>query len=128
MLGGFAEIGAHAFLGGGVAIHQHGRVGESTILSGLSRFSEDIGPFLMGAERNRVVGVNLVGLKRREFAPEVITDLKRLFAELFHKVGGAREKATQLLAKGAAETEAGERFLIFYTRGERNYAKVDRKR
>ena len=65
MLAGHVRIGAFAFVGGGAGFHQFTRVGESAMVGGLARISLDIPPYVMAAERDEVVGLNLVGLKRR---------------------------------------------------------------
>ena len=66
LLGGHVQVGNQAFLGGGAVIHQFCRVGESVMIGGGARISRDVAPFTLATERNAMIGLNLVGLRRRE--------------------------------------------------------------
>lgn len=123
MLGGFVKIGDYAFLGGGAAFHQHVRVGESAMVGGMSRCPQDVPPFTMVAERSELVGLNLVGLKRRGFSRESIRAIKQAFAKLFHEPGNLRARATDLLATALAENDEARRFLVFFTENSRGFAR-----
>src|SRR5579883_414502 len=59
LLAGHVTVGDHAILGGGAVFHQFIRVGEGTIVSGGSRCSLDLPPYVMAAERDEVIGLNL---------------------------------------------------------------------
>ncbi len=115
MLAGHVEVGPHCFLGGGAAIHQHVRAGESVMLSGLSGVGLDVAPYLTCAGRNSVSGFNLVGLKRRGFSREVIGELKRCYREVFGRKGKMPEIAAAALRDGLARTPEARLFLEFFT-------------
>ena len=115
MLAGHVHIGAHCFLGGGAAVHQFVRMGESVMLSGISGVGLDVAPYLMCAERNSIIGFNLVGLKRRGFSRETISDLKNCYREIFYKKGKMPEIAAAALRDGLAKTPEGKKFLEFFT-------------
>ena len=112
LLAGHVQIGDHSFIGGAAAVHQHGRIGESAMVSGLSRASMDMPPFCMMAERNELIGLNLLGLKRRGFSREVIRELKRLYQEVLC-ASSPREAATRLLAGEASWSAQGRQLLEF---------------
>ena len=67
LLGGYVRIGDRAFLGGGTVFHQYTRVGRLVITQGNSGFGKDIPPFVVAAQRNVIVGLNTVGLRRAGF-------------------------------------------------------------
>ncbi|MBN1425759.1 acyl-ACP--UDP-N-acetylglucosamine O-acyltransferase [Candidatus Fermentibacteria bacterium] len=77
-LGGHVEIGDWAIIGGVTPVHQFVRIGAHAMVGGGLRASQDIAPFMMAVdEPMRLVGINSVGLRRRGFASETITALKR---------------------------------------------------
>jgi len=48
------------------------------MLGGLSRVNKDVLPFsLVNGNPGRLIGINSVGLKRRNFKPEVVVALKK---------------------------------------------------
>jgi UDP-N-acetylglucosamine acyltransferase len=123
LLGGHVQIGDFAFIGGGALVHQHCRVGESVMLGGGSRISEDVGPYCLGAERNEVLGLNVVGLKRRGFTRAVLQDIKHAYRRLHGEGGNLRTAAASLLEQKAYSSEEAHRFLEFFTGGTRRFAR-----
>ncbi len=126
MLAGHVQVGAFTFVGGGAGVHQFARIGESAMISGLSRISRDLAPFTITAERDEVSGLNLVGLKRRGFSREVICELKTAFRAVYFGVGNIRERAAAQLASGGYATVEARRFLGFFGDGKRGFARATR--
>lgn len=126
LLAGHVHIGGGAFLGGGALFHQFGRVGELAMVSGGARISEDLPPFVMAAERNDVIGLNLVGLKRRGFSRAAIVELKQAFHVVYETAGNIRAVAAEALTSGRFATEEAKRFLSFFTEGKRRLARARR--
>ncbi len=102
LLGGYVEIGERVFIGGGSVFHQFVRVGRGAMIQGLSAFSKDVPPFALGAERNLVFGLNVVGLRRSGFSGEERAEIKAAFKLLY--MGG--KNVSQALA-AAREREWG---------------------
>ena len=125
LLAGHVRLGAFTFVGGGAAFHQFTRVGESAMVGGLARISLDIPPYVMAAERDEVVGLNLVGLKRRDFPREVIAELKDCFREVYFEGGNVRQRAQDVLRRGVRSPEA-KSFLEFFAGGRRGVARARR--
>jgi len=113
LLAGKVVVGDHVFFGGASAVHQFCRIGESAMIGGLARVSEDTPPFCIMAERNELIGLNLVGLKRRGFERETIRELKMLYHLIYNVVGRPRVLAEGALRDGMAKTDAGRHFLEF---------------
>jgi UDP-N-acetylglucosamine acyltransferase len=67
-------------------VHQFCRIGTHAILAAGSKVAQDVPPYSMvaGPERARLVGVNVVGLERRDFKPETIAALKAAVRTLFY--------------------------------------------
>lgn len=126
MLAGHVSVGAFTFVGGGTGVHQFCRIGESAMISGLSRISRDLPPFTITGERDRVSGLNLLGLKRRGFCRETIRELKVAFRAVYYHFGNIRELAAAALASGAYTTPEAVRFLEFFATGKRGFARAKR--
>ncbi|MFH1498626.1 MAG: acyl-ACP--UDP-N-acetylglucosamine O-acyltransferase [Verrucomicrobiota bacterium] len=126
LLAGHVAVGAFSFVGGGAAVHQFSRIGESAMIGGLARITRDIPPFTMTAERDELVGLNLVGLRRRGFPRETIAELKSLFRELLWQPGNVRALAAAALAAGRAVSPEATRFLEFLSGGKRGFVQARR--
>ncbi|HNR13948.1 MAG TPA: acyl-ACP--UDP-N-acetylglucosamine O-acyltransferase [Thermodesulfobacteriota bacterium] len=83
-LAGHIHIDSYAIIGGLVAIHQFVNIGSYAFIGGCSAVSQDVPPFCLAAgNRARLYGLNLVGLRRHNFSPETIRNLKQAYKILF---------------------------------------------
>ena len=126
MLAGHVSIGDYTFLGGGVGVHQFCRVGEGVMISGNASISRDIPPYVMVAERDEVIGLNLIGLKRRGVSRAAVVELKRAFHAVYFTPGNIRTVAVSVMAVGGFESAEAKRFLEFFTSGKRSFARARR--
>jgi len=100
-LGGHAEIGDFVFIGGLSAVHQFTRVGAQVMVGALSGVRADVIPFtLVSGQFAALTGLNVVGMKRRNFTRERLATIRSFYQELFHGPGvfadrliGARQQA-----------------------------------
>lgn len=123
LLAGHVHVGERAFLGGGAAVHQFVRIGQGAMVSGLARIARDLPPFVMAAERDEVVGLNVVGIRRRGLPRETVAELKRAYQEAFPATGNVRALATAALASGAYRSPEARGFLEFLQGGRRGFAR-----
>jgi UDP-N-acetylglucosamine acyltransferase len=96
LLAGHVRVDDGAFLGGGSTFHQHMHVGRLVMVQGSSAFGKDLPPFVIAAERNYVVGLNVVGLRRVGFSVRDRDELKAAFKLLYTiglNISQALEKA-----------------------------------
>lgn len=92
-LGGHVKIGDFAIIGGLAAVHQFVRIGRHAMIGGCSGVENDVIPYgSVVGNRAHLSGLNLVGLKRREFSREVIHDLRRAYRLLFSQEGTQSER------------------------------------
>lgn len=71
-------------MSGMVGIHQFVRIGTMAMLSGGSMIPLDIPPYCIAqGERARLVGLNLVGMKRAGLSRETILEIRRAYKTLF---------------------------------------------
>lgn len=124
MLAGHVAVGSFTFVGGGAGLHQFIRIGESAMVAGLARVTLDVPPFAMVAERDEIIGLNLVGLKRRGFPRETMRELKDAFRGVYFASGNIRTVAAGLLP--AAFSPEARRFLEFFGGGKRGFARARR--
>lgn len=83
-LAGHVEVDDFAILGGLSAVHQFCRVGCHVMASGGSMINQDVVPYtIVQGDRAKTVGLNLVGLKRRGFSPEVLKTIKQAYRLVF---------------------------------------------
>lgn len=83
-MAGEVVVGDWANISGLTAIHQFSRIGNHSMISGLSRVVKDIPPFITVAhEPLRYAGLNTVGLKRRGFSSERIDEIKSIYRVIF---------------------------------------------
>ncbi len=84
-LAGHVLVEDHVVLGAYTGVHQHARVGESVMAASNAKLSQDAPPFSMVAgDRARLVGVNHVGMRRRNFSQEATRAVKHAFHIVFH--------------------------------------------
>lgn len=126
MLAGHVSIGDYTFLGGGVGIHQFCRIGEGVMLSGNASVSRDIPPYVMAAERDEVIGLNVIGLKRRGVSRETIIELKQAFQVVYFTPGNIRVVAATALASGRFPSTEAKNFFRFFQSGKRSFARARR--
>ena len=126
LLAGHVSVGDYTFLGGGAAVHQFCRIGESVMVAGLAAITRDVPHFTMVAERDDVIGFNVVGLKRRGFSRAAIAELKTAFHDVYFTPGNIRSVAAQRLAADGFESGEARRFLEFFAGGRRSFARPRR--
>ncbi len=92
-LGGHVTVGDYAILGGLSAVHQFVRIGRHAIVGGMSGVENDVIPYgsVMG-DRARLSGLNVIGLKRRNFAKNEIHNLRTAYRMLFAEEGTLHER------------------------------------
>ncbi|MBO3269494.1 acyl-ACP--UDP-N-acetylglucosamine O-acyltransferase [Hymenobacter defluvii] len=81
---GHVEIGDYAIVGGSSAVHQFVKVGPHAMISGGSLVRKDVPPFVKaGREPLTYSGINSIGLRRRGFSDQKISEIQQLYRLLF---------------------------------------------
>ncbi|WP_346896553.1 acyl-ACP--UDP-N-acetylglucosamine O-acyltransferase [uncultured Roseibium sp.] len=94
-LAGHVEVADFVILGGLSAVRQWSRIGTGAIVGGMTGVEFDVIPFgsVIG-DRARLAGLNLIGLKRKNFPREQIHALRAAYKALFEtEEGTLRERA-----------------------------------
>jgi UDP-N-acetylglucosamine acyltransferase len=96
-LGGHVVVEDFAIIGGLSAVHQFVRIGSHAMVGGASGVETDVIPF-GSATGNRAVlaGLNITGMKRRNFSRDEIHALRNAQKMLFGSEGTFQERVTQV--------------------------------
>jgi UDP-N-acetylglucosamine acyltransferase len=127
MLAGHVSVGSWTFVGGGAGIHQFCRIGELCMVAGLARVTLDVAPGTMIAERDEIIGLNLVGIKRRGWPRETVRELKEAFRAVYFQPGNIRTIAAAARASGSFSSPQAQAFLEFFAGGKRGFARPRRE-
>lgn len=124
-LAGHITVDDYAILGGLSAIHQFCRIGAYAFIGGASAVARDVPPFCMAVgNRARIVGLNLVGLKRHGFSLASLDILKTAFEVLFTSELTLKEAMAQVRQR-FPEDPAILKLLQFLETSERGLAPID---
>ena len=107
-LGGHVQVGNGVFLGGLCAIHQHSRIGDFAFVGGCAGVTADIIPYASVAGNHaNLVGLNVIGLKRRGVEREVLHAIRAAYKLLFadHDTFNERLEKVRLEFGGHAEVK-----------------------
>ena len=117
-LAGHVQVEDQVIFGGFTMIHQFCRVGAHA-MTGISTVTfKDIPPYLLVAGNTAVPhGLNVRGLKRRNFSEQSIEALRQAY-KLVYKSGLRLSEATEQLAQAATNPEV-RHFLDFIKQSER---------
>ena len=83
-VGGHVEIENNAVIGGSCAIHQFSRIGELAMVGGMTGVLSDVIPFgLSLGNRNNLIGLNLIGLRRAKISNANIKIIQQAYDIIF---------------------------------------------
>ncbi len=118
-LAGHVEVEDRCFLSGQVAVHQFCRIGAFSMVAGVTGVAQDVPPFAMAdGHRARMVGINVVGLRRGGFDQTQRNRIKAVYRLIFRS--GLRLPEALVQAERqypSPETQRIVRFLESSRRG-----------
>ena len=116
-LAGHVEVGDWAILGGDTGVHQFVRIGAHAITGIGTMLRQDVPPFTMvSGDPATPHGINVEGLKRRGFEPDVIAALRAAYKQLYRAgltLAEARTAIDALIAQQPAAAAALGQFNAF---------------
>lgn len=83
MLAGHVHIGNNVVLSGAVGIHHFVTVGDFAYSGGAAKITHDVPPFVKVDEKDKIRGVNSVGLRRNGFREEDVAAVEQAIWRLF---------------------------------------------
>lgn len=128
-LGGHVVMEDHSMLSGLSAVHQFVRLGKYSFVGGCSKVVQDVPPYsTCDGHPARIFGLNLVGLRRKDFSRDTLKALDRAYNVLFHS-GKPMNKALAEISKEKKLIEEVEYLIEFVKNSSRGIARscrVDR--
>lgn len=120
---GHVTIADWAIVGGASALHQFVKVGAHVMISGGSLVRKDVPPYTKAArEPLTYAGVNTVGLRRRGFTTEKISEIQEVYRYIFLK-GLNNSKALDLVEKELSASTERDYIVDFIRSSERGVMK-----
>lgn len=118
-LAGHVTVDDYANLGGFVGVHQFCNIGSYCFCAGGSIIVKDVLPFIMvSGYPAQVYGLNVEGLKRRQFTPDDIITLKRAYKVLYRQ-GIPLEEALHKMEEMIPECAHVATLIDFIKKSER---------
>ncbi|MEO8150574.1 MAG: acyl-ACP--UDP-N-acetylglucosamine O-acyltransferase [Bacteroidia bacterium] len=122
-LAGHITIDDFAIIGGLSAVHQFVHVGSHVMISGGSLVRKDVPPFTKSAhEPLAYVGLNSIGLRRRSFTSDQISNVQEIYRYLFVN-GHTTAKAVKIIEEQIAPSEERDLILNFVKSSQRGLMK-----
>ncbi|MBW1917731.1 MAG: acyl-ACP--UDP-N-acetylglucosamine O-acyltransferase [Deltaproteobacteria bacterium] len=124
-LAGHITVEDHAILGGLSAVHQFCKIGAHAFIGGCSAVARDVPPYCMAVgNRAKLVGLNLVGLKRAGYDSAFLEVLKTAYNLLFLSELNMKE-AMARVRQELPDLPEIQNLLCFIETSERGLAPVD---
>ncbi|RYH08547.1 acyl-ACP--UDP-N-acetylglucosamine O-acyltransferase [Tropicimonas sp. IMCC6043] len=115
-LAGHVTVGDDVIIGGISGVHQWVRIGQGAIIGGLSKVVKDVIPFgMVQGDDAHLVGLNLIGLKRRGLERIDIAELRAAYKALAAEGGTFQERAAAL---GEASDSDYVQQIVDFIRGD----------
>jgi UDP-N-acetylglucosamine acyltransferase len=120
---GHVSIDDWAIIGGASALHQFVKVGAHVMVSGGSLVRKDVPPFTKAArEPLSYAGINSVGLRRRGFSSDKISEIQEIYRYIFLK-GINNTKALDIVEQTIPQSVERDYILNFIKSSERGVIK-----
>lgn len=120
---GEVVIDDFAIVGGMSAIHQFVHVGAHVMIAGGTLIGKDVPPYVKaGRARISYVGVNSIGLRRRNFTNEQIRDVQNIYRYLFQMGLNNSDAIERIEAELPASKERDE-IILFVRNSQRGIIK-----
>jgi UDP-N-acetylglucosamine acyltransferase len=115
VIGGHVTVGDFVVLGEQAAVRQFVRIGESAIVVAMSAVRADVIPFgvVQGSLAN-LVGINVVGMRRRGWTKADIHRLRKAYYAMFFGIGTFCERLEKVAAQSGDDPLIGS--LIAFIR------------
>lgn len=127
VLGGHVTIGDHVVFGGGVAVRQFVRIGEGAMIVGLSGVRADVIPYAMAqGPLANLIGLNVVGMRRRGFSKSDIHRVRTAYQDLFFGEGEFRARIDKVAAEHGRDPEVAK-IIDFIRAGKRPFTLAIRR-
>ncbi|MCS7265324.1 MAG: acyl-ACP--UDP-N-acetylglucosamine O-acyltransferase [Armatimonadetes bacterium] len=120
-ISGHAVIESHVVIGGMTGIHQYVTIGKLAMIGGMSKVVQDVPPFMLADGRPaKVVGVNVVGLRRAVILPEVRETLHEA-CRLLYRANLNTKQALERIERELPKSDELQYLIDFIRRVSQGY-------
>ena len=96
-LGGHVTLEDNVVIGGLSAVHQFCRIGELSMIGGMSAVENDVFPFALAiGNRAKITGLNLIGLKRANYEKSDIQSVNNFIKDIFSSNESIQNKISNI--------------------------------
>jgi UDP-N-acetylglucosamine acyltransferase len=119
-IAGYVVVGDNVIFGGLSGVHQHCRVGPHAFIGAMATVVNDVIPYgSVVGNHARLAGLNIVGLRRRNFSREQIHDLRAAYRMLFAEEGNFQERIEDTIQSFGSSKEVQEIIAFIRDGGSR---------
>ncbi|MEE4284954.1 MAG: acyl-ACP--UDP-N-acetylglucosamine O-acyltransferase [Mariniphaga sp.] len=112
-LAGEVVVDDWAIISGMTGIHQFCRIGSHVMIAGGSLVRKDVPPFIKaGREPLSYVGINSIGLRRRNYSNEKIREIQDIYRYIYQK-GLNNAQAVEIIEAEMPATQERDEVLLF---------------
>ncbi len=117
-LAGEVVVNDFAILAGMVAVHQFVRIGAHVMIAGGSLVRKDVPPYVKaGREPISYVGINSIGLRRRNMSPEKVQEIHDIYRYIYQSNLNTSQAIATIEAEMPASPERDE--IINFIKGSK---------
>ena len=117
-LAGHCVVDDYVVISGLSAAHQFTHVGAHAMISGLTGLRGDVIPFAMAVGPSaRLAGINVVGMRRRQFSKEAIRAVRLAYRALFFGAGDLQQRTAAVEKEFGGEPAVAQ--IIAFVRRKR---------
>ena len=98
LLAGYVEVDDEAFISGTAVVHQFVKIGRNAMLGGQAGIGKDVPPYCTAesSKRNKIIGLNAVGLKRAGYSLDDRRAIKQAYNLLYRSGLNTKQAAEQI--------------------------------
>ena len=127
LLAGHVSVGDNVVFGGSVAVRQFVRIGEGAMITGMTGLRADVIPWgMVEGRRGNLVGLNVIGMRRRGLSKADIHRVRAAYRALFFGEGEFRTRLDRVEAEYGADALVGK-VIAFIRAGKRPFTMAIRR-
>ena len=112
-LAGEVIVDNWAIVSGMTGVHQFCRIGSHVMIAGASRVSKDVPPYIKaGREPLSYVGINSIGLRRRNYSNDKIREIQDVYRYIYQK-GLNTSQAVEIIETEVPASQERDEILLF---------------
>lgn len=120
-IAGEVVVDDFAILSAAVLVHQFCHIGSYVMISGGSKMAQDVPPFVMAAREPLVYcGLNVVGLRRRQFDPQLVENIHKAY-NIIYREGGLLKERLERIRQNVPMSPEIEYIIDFISKSKRGF-------